>query len=237
MVRDKRMAGTRNSTVAVVAVLGTALALTGCVGGTTYGTGVSHERQTFEDMYNILRINRPQRQIAYEARPGLIVPENKEVLPEPAETAAVSDPDWPESPEQRIARIRSQAPDPDERSGNLPTEYLTSEKEGIRVDRNSRLGRRFVPGQTDRDGYTLDTREHIEATRNDALRRRAELNRQTGTSTQGGPKRRYLTEPPVEYREPFATAASGEAAYSPEELEARREAEKKAAREKSERIH
>ena len=236
MVRNKRMADTGKSVLAAAAVLGMALALSGCVGGTTYGTGVSHERQTLEDMYNILRINRPTKRIAYESRPELIVPENRTVLPEPTDTAAINDPDWPESPEQRIARLRSQAPEPDERSGNLPTEYLTSEKEGLRVAREDGLARRFVPGKTDRDGYTLDTREHIDATRKEALRRRAELNRQTGTSTQGGPTRRYLTEPPSEYREPFATAASGEEAYSPEELEARREAEKKAKREKSEFI-
>lgn len=219
------------------AVIAMAFAVSGCNSSTTYGTGVSHERQTLSDMYNIFRFNRRKPNIDYSSRPDLIVPQNTEVLPEPIETAdTTADPQWPESPAERIARIRGQAPTPDERSGEIPLDYMLSEKEGIAVAREDQLARRFVPGQTDRDGYVMETREHIEATRNEALRRKAELDRQTGTGTQGGPVRRYLTEPPAEYRQPFDSAASGEESYSEEERAARRKAEKDAAREKSEFI-
>ena len=45
-------ASVRMTLVAGIAVL----TLSGCVGGTTYGTGVSQERQTVDDLYNMFSL-------------------------------------------------------------------------------------------------------------------------------------------------------------------------------------
>ncbi len=60
-----------------------ALALSGCMGGTTYGTGVSQEEQTLKDVYTMFNLQGEKKNIDYSPRPDLIVPDNKQALVEP----------------------------------------------------------------------------------------------------------------------------------------------------------
>jgi hypothetical protein len=204
------------------AVLVACLALSGCMGGTTYGTGVSQEKQTVDDIYNMFTLKRSRVDIDYTPRADLIVPENSEELPEPLDSAAAtSNPEWPEAPEQRVARIRSQAGEIDERSGEYSIEEQLRAKEGIGIENGPT--KKFVVGQTDRDGNPLQYNgEENKAKRREVLARKAELGPTTGT------ERRYLTDPPVAYRTPAETAPAGEEAYSDEELIARNKLEKDA---------
>lgn len=212
-----------------VAVALTAMMLAGCNTGTTYGTGVSQEKQTVSDLYNILSLKRETPTIDYSARPDLIVPENTAMLPEPVDAeATTSNPDWPETPEQRIARIRAQAGEIDPRSGDYSVEEQLRDKEGIGIE-TRRVKGEFIPGKTDRDGnFSLNPGLDDKA-RAEVLRRRAELK---GT---GVTQRRFLTEPPLAYRTPYASAPSGADAYSDDELQKRKdEAEEQRLREKKE---
>ena len=214
----------------ITACVFAAISVSGCVGGTTYGTGVSHEKQTMEGLKNIVSLkssNDPK--INYAARPDLVMPGNVNSLPQPVdEIASVEDDaNWPETPEQRIARIQNEAVQPHERSGQIPVQELVRKKEGIKVASKPRVFK-----NPDRDGN-----DFIDSIRDDAngvsasstvRKRREELAYSTGV------QRKFLTEPPVEYRTPAATAVAGDLGYSREELAAleakrkkREEAEKK----------
>lgn len=199
-----------------------AIALSGCVGGTTYGTGVSQEKQTLDDVYNMFTLKQERKNIDYSPRPDLVVPANRQALPEPLDAAATSSSaEWPETPEQRIARIRAQAGEVDSRTGDVSVEEQLRRKEGIRIEEGY-ADKKFVVGVTDRDGNPMLYRGESQAQREEVLKRKAELSMSVGAS------RKYLTEPPIEYRIPVSSAPAGEEAYSPEEQAARKEAERQA---------
>lgn len=208
-----------------------AISVSACVGGTTYGTGVSHEEQTMNSLKNIVSLKSSKdHQINYSARPDLVMPANTAALPQPAAEVASTETEesnWIETPEERIAQIQSEAEQPHYRSGNISVKEQLRKKEGIRVSNNGRIYK-----NPDRDGNSF-----IDAIRDDAngvsagstvRKQRQELAYSTGI------KRKYLTEPPVEYRTPAATAVAGDLGYSREELaeleakqKAREDAEKK----------
>lgn len=195
-----------------------AFVLSGCVGGTTYGTGVSQEEQTLKDVYSMFNLKSEKKNIDYSPRPDLIVPQNKQALAEPIDAEATSsNPQWPETPEERIARIRGQAGEIDPRTGDYKREEQLRKKEGIGIEPGY-AEKKFIPGRTDRDGNPiLYGGEASQATRDDVLKRKAEL------SLSPGATRKYLTEPPVKYRVPVESAPSGEEAYSDEEKAVRAE--------------
>ncbi|MGI9353242.1 MAG: hypothetical protein ACR2O3_16910 [Rhizobiaceae bacterium] len=189
--------------------------------GTTYGTGSSHEEDTLKSIVNMLAIAPDdQKEIDYSARPDLVMPANPQALPAPAEVA-VTDEQWPVSPEQRIVAVRDAAPDGDWRgSEDIPLEYQLSEKEGINnsagLYRQSRAHSRSGSDQfikLIRDDAN-NVGESVEA-----RKRREELAYSTGV------KRKFLTEPPSEYRLPSADAEAGDTGITKEQVT---EAQKKA---------
>jgi hypothetical protein len=197
-----------------------ALALSGCVGGTTYGTGVSQEEQTLKDVYTMFNLKPESKKIDYSPRPDLIVPENKQALVEPIDSAATStNVEWPETPEERIARIQAAAGEVDPRTGEVSVEERLRKKEGIAIEQGY-ITRKFAPGQTDRDGNPLLGRPD-DTVRTDVMRAKQATRMSTGEN------RKYLTEPPVAYRKPVDSAPSGLESYSEEERAAMEEEERK----------
>ena len=209
-------------------LVASALVLGGCTGGTTYGTGTSHEEATVKGLSKIFSLKNEQQQITYETRPDLVMPANKNILPAPAQSQALqTDPNWPVTPEERIAGVRAAAPQPDE-YGNLPVEYLNdTNKAGInkttQLDANLRK-------ETRRGNVNSGGDEFIQAIKDDAngvgagkvaRERREQLTYSTGV------KRKFLTEPPVEYRIPSANAEAGDLGISEEEISARQKREEK----------
>lgn len=186
-----------------------------CTGGTTYGTGSSHEEQTIKSLSNMLAIAPDEKpDIDYSSRPDLVMPPNKGVLPTPVdETQVASEENWPVSPEQRIAAISEGAPEPDD-YGNLPTEYLVSEKDGIRnsadIYRASRASDRSGGGEQLIDEIVRDS--NGSGTSAEVQKRRSELAYSTGV------QRKFLTEPPTEYRVPSENAEAGELGISKEQI-------------------
>ncbi len=191
-------------TFATVVSLG---ALAGCTGGTTYGTGVSHEKQTFDGLYNMLSIKPEEKaKIDYSSRPGLVLPANQASLPAPTDGTRNNDQNWPVSPEQRIATVRDNAPIVDDRTGTISIEErnkikpLLGSGTGAKKRDNSNTG-------LDRDPTI---REHLSEQANRSTVDREQL------SYSDSRTRRYLTEPPVEYRTPTATAEAGDLGYDSE---------------------
>lgn len=211
-----------NKTVFSMGLVATALVLAGCNAGTTYGTGSTHEEATFKGLSNIFSLKSQKTSIDYNRRPELVMPANKNILPAPVDKdATLSNDQWPETPEQRIAKVRGAAPEVDDRTGELPVEYLNSEKEGIpissRKDRETR-----APTWAKEEQWLADTRNDANGTSEGkkAKKLKQEIAHATGVN------RKYLTEPPVEYRSPAATAETGDLGISDDELEARQKAER-----------
>ena len=199
-----------------------AIVFSGCTAGTTYGTGTTHEEATFKGLSNIFAMkNEEQAKIKYQQRPELVMPPSKDALPQPVDQST-ADEDWPVSPEQRIAEIQANAPTPDWRTGDLPTEYLTdTDKPGI--SNSSRLQR---ASRTRAKG----SGNFIEAIRRDASGQgegRVARERREQLAYSSGVKRKFLTEPPVEYRTPSANAEAGDLGISNEELTERQKKAKK----------
>lgn len=193
-MNDTRLIARRASPA--VALLAAAVALSGCM-GPTYGTGTPSGQQTLEDVTGILSIGGRDRQepIAYQPRGELVRPGSTEVLPQPQQSATGGEA-WPESPEQRLARVRADA------TANQDVNFAPEVRSG---SRGQVTEMRPLPRDSEIE-TTLDGRVNTSGTR-----QREEFNRRLAASQQGSAtERRFLSEPPTSYRQPAATAAVGD---------------------------
>jgi hypothetical protein len=160
--------------IGVVAVCGAALG--GCM-SPTYGTGKTANQQLVEDLTGILSLGPKERpKIDYKPRPDLVKPETTAVLPPPQDdVTTASSAAWPESPEQRLARIRAEAT----------------------ANRDNPLYRPSV--QVDHPGSASTTPAQS-----------AQVRQALAENNGAVSRRKYLSEPPLVYREPSATAPVGE---------------------------
>ncbi len=189
--------------VAFAAFSASVLALAGC--GSTYGTGKTSEQQLLEDVTGVLALGpRDKERIEYKPRPELVKPPSTAVLPQPQDNiASASNPAWPESPEQRLARIRAEATANQDNPNYRPP-----------IVRDVATPTQAAELQ---DFSKLSPQEQ-----------RAEVQRRRQMVNQGDPTtRRYLSDPPLVYRQPSATAPVDE--LGKDEAQKEREA-KRAAR-------
>lgn len=185
-----------------VAAAVSALALSACA-GPTYGTGTPANQQLVEDLTGALSLA-PKRQagVDYTPRPGIVKPPSTEVLPPPQEeVASAGNPAWPESPEERLARVRAEATanqdNPRYRS-NVIRDVNTGDTQTASADITF-----SESGMVKPDILTPGKRSSQE--------QRREFQRRQQITKQGSPtQRRYLSDPPTEYRQPAQTAAVDE---------------------------
>jgi hypothetical protein len=230
------MQNNRNAVVRLLAgaAMVTAMGLTsGCIGSPTYGTDKSSSEQLATDLTNIFSISSKKREpIDYTPRPELVKPVKAEggettgsteeaavpaVLPPPQETVATAEnPNWPESPEQRLARIHAEA------DANVDNPKY---KSPVIADQQLSAPYREAGNQhADESGI----RNASQAAAENAEFKRRLKEQQQGSST----SRKYLSEPPLDYREAYADAPQGELG----EDEARKERRlKREARKKTDR--
>ncbi|TIW08307.1 MAG: hypothetical protein E5V66_27485 [Mesorhizobium sp.] len=176
------------------------LALSGCMSSPTYGTDKTAGEQLAGDLSSAFSIA-PKRKdpIDYKPRPDLVkpAPGQKENLPPPQESIETASADWPESPEQRRARLRADAnahqDDPSYQSqivDDVQTDP-TAVKKAL-ADSASSHPPRWSPEDSDKG-------------------RAAEIQRRMAEGKQGDPNtRKYLSEPPLAYRVAAGTAPQGE---------------------------
>ena len=191
-----------------------ALALTGCVGGTTYGTGVTQEAQLLKDLEGMISFGskKTKTRIDHSARPDLVMPSKTAALPVPLDQeSSSSNANWPESPEQKLARIRGEAEQAHPRSGAISVEELKRKKVGIGYEKRDHKN-----VELDRDGHAA-----IQSLK-DGTHKQAKMLKEKYAYSKG-PRRKYLTEPPVEYRVPLSTAPVGDLGISEAEKEKRAE--------------
>lgn len=204
---------------ALAGVLLASVVLSGCVGGTTYGTGVAQEKATVEDLANILSVRKKNKvRIDYDPRPDLVVPKEKQLVA-PTESAAVNDQDWPESPEQRIAKLRKEADAAQETTASQ-NNFSRSQKlhrsikpgEGVEI-KEAPIGQGIPNISCDPNGEIMRACTPQEIS--NAVRAQRKEIASVGKT---GYKRRYLTEPPIEYRTPSDGAPVGDEGYTAAEL-------------------
>lgn len=200
------------------------LALSGCVGvAPTYGTGKPADAQLMEDVTSMFSIA-PQKQknIDYKPRPELVKPGEgaATALPAPQDnivTASANGAAWPESPEQRRERIRKTATENRDSPDFEPEVAMAASPEGPQSD-SSRRGRGLLRATRGTDA-NMETRPQGNSSQREDFNQRLAQTQQ-GSST----SRRFLSEPPLDYRQPAESAAKGDVGEDEWKKEQRRKA-------------
>ena len=189
--------------VAGAALVGAAGLASGCMSSPTYGTDKTASAQLMSDLGGITSFRDKQKPaIDYTPRPDLVKSAKRgETLPPPQDNVTTASANWPESPEQRLARVRAEADanvdNPQYQSSVVPDVSL-AQKDNFK--KPGQAWRSFEAGND-------DTRT---ATTSDSAKR-AEYKKRLQETQQGDPnKRKYLSEPPTEYRQAYADAPQGE---------------------------
>lgn len=178
------------------------LTVSGCVSSPTYGTGKTANAQLVEDLSNAISIGAKKApNIAYQPRPELVKTGVKGELFAPQEKASKPDGVWPESPEQKRARLRQVATNAQSDPSFVPV--IENDLPTGNLNSASVVGK--TPAQISADA-----------------KQRKVLNA-AGSST----VRSRLSEPPIEYRKPVESATYGDLGEDEAKKERRLRAESK----------
>ncbi|EFL88561.1 putative lipoprotein [Ahrensia sp. R2A130] len=198
-----------------------AAALAGCTGASTYGTGKNQSAETLTGITDMLSIGAPGRTktvIDYSARPKLVKAPSDGSLPTPAETVSTSDGYFPVDPEARRARLRAEAAEGGAQAADGDSPELLQMKAEARE--RAKLDNRPDYNMIVDDRYNSEPYSEIVKKREARGKRQAEL-----AKLGAAPKaRKYLTQPPTEYRVPSDTAPIGE--LGEEEVDPNRKAKR-----------
>lgn len=174
------------------------LLVSGCMSSPTYGTGVSANTQLATDVSTMFSLKPKKTSAEYAPRPELVKPAGRITeLPAPQESVVTASADqWPESPEQRRARIRAEAGENADKAG-----WESDVVNDISVTKP-----KSAPGGSAR---SQDSGVASLGKQEDFSKKAAEVKAANAAAKQGSPTvRRTLTEPPLDYRQPAQTAAA-----------------------------
>jgi len=166
---------------------------------TTYGTGKTAAIQTVEDLSGILSVGgKKKNQIDYEPRAPLIEPPTgSTTLPPPgSETTVALSSDWPDDPDEAAKRYHELAK---EKAAAGESLNFTLPDEALEKTRTPRPNDTRAFSNRLRDDKTAKS---IDVDAQKKLFADAKAGRTGSVDEAGMPVRRYLTEPPVIYREP-----------------------------------
>lgn len=160
------------------------LALSGCMSSPTYGTDKSSGEQLAGDLTKMFSMKPKTNNIDYKPRPELVKPRaGQGALPAPQDNiVTTASAQWPESPEERRARIRDNA---------------TKNRDNPNFEPEVVNDMRSLSG-ADMSTWTPEQRKA-------EMERRLRENKQGSATT-----RKYLSEPPLTYREASASAPQDE---------------------------
>lgn len=188
----------------VAAVLG--LALAAC-SQTTYGTGKSPGAQTLEDIAGIAALGGPsdKEPIDYRARPKIVAPPPGSPLPAPG-----SEPDpavaanWPKDPDVEAKKFKAEVAarnaEADRPFGKYDPKFA--------LPKQQTASREPSPTLVNMDPSKAAS-EAAHMTADEAAKAKklfADARGNIAVDENGKPIRRYLTDPPSDYREPDPTA-------------------------------
>jgi hypothetical protein len=161
-------------------------AMAGCVSSPTYGTGKTANAQLMEDVGSAFSLKpKPPTGIKYEPRPDVLKTGNASALPEPQDSVTKQAGVWPESPEQKRARLRQEATDAQGDPLFVP-----------KIKNDQPTGNKLAEqiAELNRGGSASE----------DFKKRKA-------IAAAGSPtSRKLLSEPPLDYRAPAETSAYGD---------------------------
>lgn len=176
--------------------------IAGCTGTSTYGTGKTQEAQLLQDVTGILSIGGggdKKKRIDYSARPRLVKPPKVDTLPAPAEQISDQAGYFPTNPEEQRQVNLEAVRRADETGGELPPEVIAARRDSA-ARQTTALSNPY-PDRTPHVDPSLTRKQRAEF-----LKQKAEL----GGGLSGSAPRKYLTQPPAEYRTPAETAPVGE---------------------------
>lgn len=130
--------GVRTSVLVALSV-----AVSGCF-GPTYGTGKTTGQHLADDLGNSLSLGRknPAPRIEYAPRPTIVQPADTTNLPAPQEKISETSEEWPETQEQKRARILA-----DIEEGKRPANFVTSKAEAEALGASEGPSRSSVAGK------------------------------------------------------------------------------------------
>ena len=205
-----------SGSVTVFGLIAAGIGLSGCMSSPTYGTGTTANAQLLDDVTSFGRIT-PQHgpKIDYKPRPALVATTTADAGPLPKPQSDVTDTtntaEWPESPEQRRPRLRAEATANQDNPNYRP-----------KIGTDGGGGTAVSPA-------LLAEQNKFSNSYMSSASQRAEFKRRLAEGKQGSPtQRKYLSEPPLQYRQPAATAPINDIG----EDEAKKERERKAAAKK-----
>lgn len=178
------------------------LVLSGCMASPTYGTDKTANEQLVTDVSGILSLTPPRREaIAYQPRPELVKPSAGAVaeLPEPQQRVVEDNAAWPESPEVARARLRAEA----DANRNTPGWTPEIDPDLARADAAPRKATPIGTSARYRDsgGRPLHDKNPTPSQASETFKQQLAANRQGSPTT-----RKFLSEPPLEYRKAAETA-------------------------------
>lgn len=166
----------------------------------TYGTGTTQNEQLVTDLSSMFSLKPKPSAANYTPRPELVKPAKPTTeLPPPQENIVTADASqWPESPEQRRARIRAAATENRDKPGWEP-EVIND----LSIDNSSSKPKLGASGRAQESGVAPAGGGE------DLNKKGQEVKQALAAQKQGSPTvRRTLTEPPLDYRQPAPTAAT-----------------------------
>ena len=202
--------------VTIGVLIAASLTVSGCL-GPTYGTDKSSTEQLIDDLGNIASIGGSNKAegIEYKPRPAIVKPTDTANLPTPQQSVVEENPAWVESPEETRQRLIAEA----------DSNFTSSTFRSPLARRGASSAGPSVPtGGGAADGPPTPTE-----VLNTAQQRKAF---QEGRKIQQGAysdRRRFLSDPPLTYRQPAETAPVGDLGEPEKVKERRRIAEAKKA--------
>jgi hypothetical protein len=180
--------------VRLFAVAAAGAALTAC-NAMTYGTGTTPAMQTVQDLTGIATGGKVKDDpIDYSPRPKIVAPPSGATLPPPGSGQQVASANWPNDPDLLKAQVKADA----------EARAAAGKADNIRLPSNKFVAAP-LPGE-----HTL-TKEEEEALRKAMAAAKGGMS----VDANGNPTRKYLTDPPVEYRVPDPNAPVAVAGEKP----------------------
>ncbi len=204
------MTGSIRSVCFGVVTAGLALGLGAC-SQTTYGTGTPVGMQTMEDLAGIADLGSPkQDSIKYSARPGIVPPPSGAPLPAPGSDQQAVASNWPNDPDARAKQFKAQVAAREKFCAEVNNKNLPECRDpGFRLPPSAQASAASrAPSQTLLNQNVKPGEAAHSTAAQDAQAKKlfADARGNVAVDENGKPIRRYLTDPPSDYRVPDPNA-------------------------------
>lgn len=195
-----------------ISVAATALAIgLGACSQTTYGTGTTPGMQTIQDLAGMADLGGPAKEpIKYQARPGLVAPPAGTPLPPPGSTGPKEVAgNWPNDPDAQAKQMKEQAAAREKFCAEQMNQTKPECRDpGFRIVPTDTASRAPSPTLLRNNGlhHAQAAADSTPEQNAQAKKLFAEAKGQVAVDQNGKPIRRYLTDPPSDYRVPDPTA-------------------------------